>query len=244
MKLSPGAKGLGYLSPGPSSSIPPSSRDCRRPPIVHLAASLRRRPRRRSRPLLRPPRHLLDPPPRPPRVPSTPRRPLDRRVREAPPPTGLDAAPVHLHPNRARGELPHALLILSDPFPLSFRRRIAGAQLHRRGWRPAAARTSRAAPTRGCTPPPRAPKPPCLPGRGRAPHSRRPALRRPERRRRRAMACASWGWAGPLTDQWGPAVSPCLGFRVFQNCLIRLRFCKMHNKSQKNGKNTKSTLLV
>ena len=224
MKLSPGAKGLGYLNPGPSSSIPPSSRDCRRPPIVHLAASLRRRPRRRSRPLLRPPRHLLDPPPRPPRVPSTPRHPLDRRVREAPPPTGLDAAPVYLHPNRARGELPHALLILSDPFPLSFRCRIAGAQLHRRGWRPA--------------------KPPCLPRRGRAPHSRRPALRRPERRRRRAMACASWGWAGPLTDQWGPAVSPCLGFRVFQNYLIRLRFCKMHNKSQKNGKNTKSTLLV
>ena len=118
LKLSPGAKGLGYLSPGPSSSIPPSSRDCRRPPIVHLAASLRRRPRRRSRPLLRPPRHLLDPPPRPPRVPSTPRRPLDRRVREAPPPTGLDAAPVYLHPNRARGELPHALLIIYDPFPL------------------------------------------------------------------------------------------------------------------------------
>ena len=121
MKLSPGAKGLGYLSPGPSSSIPPS-RDCRRPPIVHLAASLRRRPRRRSRPLLRPPRHLLNPPPRLPRMPSMPRHPLDRRVREAPPPTGLDAAPVHLHPNRARGELPHALLILSDPFPLSFRR--------------------------------------------------------------------------------------------------------------------------
>ena len=123
MKLSPGAKGLGYLSPGPSSSIPHSSHDCRRPPIVHLAVSLRRRPRRRSRPLLRPPRHLLDPPPKPPRVPSTPRRPLDRRVREAPPPTGLNATPVHLHPNRARGELPHALLILFDPFPLSFRRR-------------------------------------------------------------------------------------------------------------------------
>ena len=158
MKLSPGAKGLGYLSPGPSSSTP-SSRDCRRPPIVHLAASLRRRPRRRSRPLLRPPRHLLDPPPRPPRVPSMPRRPLDRRVREAPPPTGLDAAPVYLHPNRARGELPHALLILSDPFPLSFRRHIAGAQLHRRGWRPATARTSRAAPTRRTALPPPGPAP-------------------------------------------------------------------------------------
>ena len=169
MKLSPGAKGLGYLSPGPSSSIPPYSRDCHRPPIVHLAASQRSRPRRRSRPLLRLPRHLLDPPPRPPRVPSTPRRPLDRRVREAPPPTSLDAAPVHLHPNRARGELPHALLILSDHFPLSFRPRIAGAQLHRRGWRPAAARTSRAASMRVCTTPPRAPKPPCLPGHGRVP---------------------------------------------------------------------------
>ena len=194
MKLSPGAKRLRVFKPRPFFLHPPSSRDCRRPPIVHLAASLRRRPRRRSRPLLRPPRHLLDPPPRPPRVPSTPPSTAAYERRRRPPastPLRSTSTPIELVVS-----FPTPSSSSPTPFPS-----LSGAAL----------------PGRSCTaavgvPPPRAPKPPCLPGRGRAPHSRRPALRRPERRRRCAIACASWGWAGPLTDQWGPAVSPCLGF--------------------------------
>ena len=120
MKLSPGAKGLGYLSPALLPPFPPplaiaaGLRSSTSPP--HCAAGLND-----ARALcsgcrgISSTRHLD--------LRACPRHPLDRRVREAPPPTGLDTAPVHLRPNRARGELPHALLILSDPFPLSFRHR-------------------------------------------------------------------------------------------------------------------------